>query len=120
MNEWELIDSTAVPDSGGFMRLMRRGKELVIRVDGRQLMSTRMHGSEDALADLACDQLERRRGIEPAPRILIGGMGIGGAALAFASKDAISNFFGSVTVMTDRPFEIGQAQFSNYFTFVLF
>lgn len=38
---------------------------------------------------------------------LIGGLGIGGAALAFASKDAISNVFGSVTVLTDRPFEIG-------------
>lgn len=38
---------------------------------------------------------------------LLGGLGIGGAALAFASKDAISNLFGSVTVLTDRPFEIG-------------
>ena len=38
---------------------------------------------------------------------LIGGLGIGGAAVAFASKDAISNVFGSVTVMTDRPFEVG-------------
>lgn len=38
---------------------------------------------------------------------LLGGIGIGGAALAFASKDAISNVFGSVTVLTDRPFEIG-------------
>lgn len=38
---------------------------------------------------------------------LIGGLGIGGAALAFASKDAVSNVFGSVTVLTDRPFEIG-------------
>lgn len=38
---------------------------------------------------------------------LLGGLGIGGAAIAFASKDAISNLFGSVTVLTDRPFEIG-------------
>ncbi len=38
---------------------------------------------------------------------LLGGLGIGGAAIAFASKDAIANFFGSVTVLTDRPFEIG-------------
>ena len=34
-------------------------------------------------------------------------IGIGGAAFAFASKDAVSNLFGSVTVLTDRPFEIG-------------
>jgi MscS family membrane protein len=38
---------------------------------------------------------------------LIGGLGLGGAALAFASKDAISNLFGSFTVLVDRPFEIG-------------
>ncbi len=38
---------------------------------------------------------------------LVGGLGIGGAALAFASKDAVANFFGSVTVLFDRPFEVG-------------
>jgi spermidine synthase len=59
------------------MRLMRRDDELVIRVDGRELMSTRMHGSEDALSDLACDHLEKHTGKKPDARILIGGMGIG-------------------------------------------
>lgn len=77
MNQWKLIDSAPVPDTGGFMRLMRRGDELVIRVDGRELMSNQVHGSEDALADLACDQLEKRSGKQPDARILIGGMGIG-------------------------------------------
>lgn len=38
---------------------------------------------------------------------LLGGLGIGGAALALASKDTISNVFGSFTVLVDRPFEIG-------------
>ena len=38
---------------------------------------------------------------------LLGGLGIGGAALALASKDAVSNFFGSITVLMDRPFEVG-------------
>ncbi len=38
---------------------------------------------------------------------LLGGLGIGGAAIAFASKDALGNIFGSITVLTDRPFEIG-------------
>ncbi len=40
-------------------------------------------------------------------RAILGGFGIGGAAIAFASKDVIGNFFGSLTVLTDRPFEIG-------------
>ena len=38
---------------------------------------------------------------------LVGGLGIGTAALAFASQDMLSNVFGSVTVLADRPFEIG-------------
>ncbi len=38
---------------------------------------------------------------------LLGGMGIGGVALAFAAKDTVANVFGSLTVLADRPFEIG-------------
>lgn len=38
---------------------------------------------------------------------LLGGMGIGGVALAFAAKDTVANVFGSITVLADRPFEIG-------------
>jgi MscS family membrane protein len=38
---------------------------------------------------------------------LVGGLGLGGAALALAAKDAIANLFGSITVLTDRPFEVG-------------
>ncbi len=38
---------------------------------------------------------------------LVGGLGLGGAAFALASKDTISNLFGSLTVLTDRPFEVG-------------
>lgn len=38
---------------------------------------------------------------------LITGLGIGGLAFAFAAKDTIENFFGSVAVVIDRPFEVG-------------
>ncbi len=38
---------------------------------------------------------------------LLGGLSIGGLALAIAAKDAVANFFGSLTVLVDRPFEIG-------------
>jgi MscS family membrane protein len=37
---------------------------------------------------------------------LLAGLGIGGAALALASKDTLSNIFGSITVFMDRPFRI--------------
>lgn len=34
-------------------------------------------------------------------------LGIGGAALAFASKDTIANFFGSISLIMDAPFKVG-------------
>jgi MscS family membrane protein len=39
---------------------------------------------------------------------LLMGAGVGGLAIAFAAKDTIANFFGSVTIFTDRPFQIGE------------
>lgn len=38
---------------------------------------------------------------------ILTGMGISGIALALAAKDTISNLFGSLTVLVDRPFHIG-------------
>lgn len=38
---------------------------------------------------------------------ILAGLGIGGVAIALAAKDTISNLFGSVTVIIDRPFYIG-------------
>lgn len=87
MKPWELIDSAAVPNSGGTMRLMRRGHELVVYVDGYELMRNTVHASEDALAELTCDRLDNRQ----SPRILIGGLGMGftlAAALRSLGRDA--------------------------------
>jgi MscS family membrane protein len=38
---------------------------------------------------------------------LLAGLGIGGLAVALAAQDTISNFFGSVTILLDRPFSVG-------------
>ncbi len=38
---------------------------------------------------------------------LLGGLGLGGLAFALAAQDTIKNLFGSLTVMLDRPFEVG-------------
>jgi spermidine synthase len=45
----------------------------VIRVGGRELMSSRAHGSEEELAELAC----RPHAQAAAPRVLVGGLGLG-------------------------------------------
>ncbi len=38
---------------------------------------------------------------------LLAGLGIGGLAFALAAKDTVANFFGSVMIFVDRPFQIG-------------
>jgi MscS family membrane protein len=38
---------------------------------------------------------------------LLTGLGLGGLAFALAAKDVVSNFFGSVTIFLDKPFQIG-------------
>ena len=38
---------------------------------------------------------------------LLAGLGLGGVAIALAAKDTLSNFFGSMVILIDRPFVIG-------------
>ena len=38
---------------------------------------------------------------------IIAGLGIGGLAIALAAQDSIKNFFGSIVLFADKPFEIG-------------
>ncbi len=38
---------------------------------------------------------------------MVAGLGIGGLALAMAAKDTLANLFGSVTILIDRPFKVG-------------
>ena len=73
MIPWEFLESTQVPGNGGELCLYRRGAEFSIRVGNRELMNSRVHGSEEALAELAYARVAGR----PRPRILIGGLGMG-------------------------------------------
>lgn len=38
---------------------------------------------------------------------IVAGLGIGGLAVALAAKDTLANLFGSITLITDRPFRVG-------------
>jgi spermidine synthase len=87
MKAWELLGETRTPD-GTDMRLTRRDDEYVILANGKALMSSRMHGSEEALATLACGDLRKR----DRPRVLVGGLGMGftlRAVLDLLPSDAI-------------------------------
>ncbi len=87
MIPWEHLAAAKIPDSDGELRLNRRGAEYSIMTGGTELMNSRLSGSEKALATLACARIEGR----PAPRILIGGLGMGftlRAALEALPSDA--------------------------------
>jgi spermidine synthase len=55
------------------LQLYRHGRDFMIVLGRNELMSTRMSGSEEALATLACTRIER----VARPRLLIGGYGMG-------------------------------------------
>jgi spermidine synthase len=69
---WQLLDRAQTPE-GSDLTLMRRGHEHVILADGKFLMSSLMHGSEEALATLGC----ARARLLTEPCVLVGGLGMG-------------------------------------------
>lgn len=72
MKPFELLDQALSPD-GTAMKLIRRGDEYIILADGAILMSSRLHGSEEALATLACQRVRTLK----QPSVLVGGLGMG-------------------------------------------
>jgi len=73
MIPWELLDSSNVVGEAEKLTLSRRGDEYSIKTGYSELMNRRMHGSEDALAELGCKHIKNKS----KARILIGGLGMG-------------------------------------------
>jgi spermidine synthase len=73
MIPWLQIDSARVPGADIELRLMRRDAEFSMMLGANELMNSRLSGSEEALATLACRRLEA---VER-PHLLIGGLGMG-------------------------------------------
>ena len=59
MNKWTTLGSAQIPNDGGTLTLARRDKEFSSRLSGirGELMNSRVHGSEEALAELGCARL---------------------------------------------------------------
>lgn len=86
MIPWVVLDTAKIP-GGGELRLKQRGAEFSIMLGTNELMNSRLSGSEEALAKLACERISGR----PKPKLLIGGLGMGftlRAALALLGRDA--------------------------------
>ncbi len=75
MIPWTLLGTANIPNNGGELRLTQREKDFSIHLKGvrGELMNSRVHSSELALADWGCAHI---RGIANA-RVLVGGLGMG-------------------------------------------
>lgn len=84
MRHWTLLGEAPIPGTGRSLSLYQGKDDFFIKISsgGGELMSTRKHGSEDALGALPCRRLKNR----PSARVLIGGLGMG-FTLAAALKE---------------------------------
>jgi spermidine synthase len=75
MNQWAVLGNADIPNDGGQLKLSQRGDEFSIRLSGIRgdLMNSRVHGSEEALAELGCARLAAADHAE----VLVGGLGMG-------------------------------------------
>jgi spermidine synthase len=63
----------ALSRDGTIVKLVQRGDQFIILANGKSLMSSRMHGSEEEMASLACSQARLLQN----PAVLVGGLGMG-------------------------------------------
>jgi spermidine synthase len=102
---WSLLDSAHVPGGREALRLMRRGTEFSIKLGQSELMNSRLSGSEEALATIACERIRDRS----EPRILIGGLGMGFtlraalAALGPAARIVVAELVPAILVWARGP-----------------
>lgn len=73
MKPWMLLGRAQPPGGGAELLLYQRDSEFSLKADNRELMNSRVYGSEEAMARLGCRNLGKRRGA----RVLIGGLGMG-------------------------------------------
>ncbi|MGB7654096.1 MAG: spermidine synthase [Novosphingobium sp.] len=77
----ELLGTAQVPD-GAELKLYGHGRDFMIVMGNNELMSTRLRGSEEALATMTLERLPGRA----APQVLIGGYGMGFTLRAALAK----------------------------------
>ena len=90
MIPWTSLGSATIPNNGGELKLKQRGEEFSIYLKGvrGELMNSRVHSSELALAELGCAHI---RAVENT-RVLVGGLGMGftlAAALKATTQSSI-------------------------------
>lgn len=89
LKKWTTLEQLTTPD-GSTLSLAVHDRDYVIRVNGRELMSTRHSYSEEQLGVVACEPLFEKR----AASVLIGGLGLG-----FTLRAALSNLASDARVV---------------------
>lgn len=69
----ELLGTAKIPGRREELKLYRHDRDFTLRIAGAELMSSRAHGSEELLAELALECIPDKS----AAQILIGGLGMG-------------------------------------------
>lgn len=86
MKPWKTIATD------GKWTLRQRDQEFMVQVDGKVLMTSRRHGSEDELARIGCARVN-----SASPHVLIGGLGFG-----FTLRAALDNLPDSAKVVVSE------------------
>ena len=89
MRHWTELGKAVIPGTEQALFLYQGKDDFFIKISGGgELMSTRKHGSEDALGSLPCQRLQNAH----AAKVLIGGLGMGftlAAVLKTVGKEAV-------------------------------
>ncbi|MFT5083557.1 MAG: spermidine synthase [Lentisphaeria bacterium] len=89
MTTWTLLGTANIPNNGGELRLTQRENDFSIHLKGArgELMNSRVHSSELALAELGCAHIQ---GVSNA-KVLVGGLGMGFTLAAALKATSISS-----------------------------
>ena len=92
MIPWTLLGTAEIPNDGGQLKLTQREKEFSIHLTGvrGELMNSRVHSSELALAELGCAHIKNKDNAH----VLVGGLGMG-----FTLSAALESVLASSTVV---------------------
>jgi len=89
MIPWTLLGTANIPNNGGELMLTQRENDFSIHLKGvrGELMNSRVHCSEEALAELGCAHLQ---GMENT-KVLVGGLGMGFTLAAALKATSINS-----------------------------
>ena len=97
MIRWKLLGTANIPNNGGELELTQRENDFSIHLKGvrGELMNSRMHCSELALAELGCAHIQGKEndkeGVKENAKVLVGGLGMGFTLAAALKAISVSS-----------------------------